>query len=278
MASGKSRDNNNTNTSEARIETAARTLLEQHAKRLPFSALPDSCVPRDDTEAYAIQEALRRLRAPALGATAGYKVALTSSVMQDMLRYSSPFAGPLHANLIHPSGVQLDHTQYGRLCIECELAAVLGTTLLSKQAPYSRDQIADAVDTIAPALELVDDRNADYQAISDLVLTLIADNAWNAGIVLGPALKQWRHLDLANLHGTVMVNGETVGEGYGRDVLGHPLEALRWLVNTITKQGKDIEKGMVVMTGTMIATQFVKPGDHLTFSVDELGSIDVRVH
>jgi 2-keto-4-pentenoate hydratase len=260
-----------------RIETAAQLLLEQHARGLRFCALPDSCEPRDDADAYAIQEALRRLRAPQLGATAGYKVALTSAVMQNMLRYFSPFAGPLHANLIHQSGVQLDHTQYGRLCIECELAAVLGTSLRSSNAPYSREQIADAVDTIAPALELVDDRNADYGTISQLVLTLIADNAWNAGIVLGPALKDWRHLDLAALHGTVIVNGKTTGDGRGRDVLGHPMEALRWLVNTISSQGKDIERGMVVMTGTMISTQFVKPGDNLSFSVDEIGTVQISV-
>lgn len=277
MASGPANQDNGTKEPEGRIQAAANLLLEQHAQHLQFAALPDSCAPSDDAEAYAIQEALRRLRAPRLGPTAGYKVALTSNVMQKMLRYFSPFAGPLHANLIYQSGAQLDRTRYGRLCIECELAAVLGTTLVSSNAPYSREHIADAVDTIAPALELVDDRNADYSAITDLVLTLIADNAWNAGIVLGAAMNDWQHLDLANLHGTVMINGKTTGEGYGRDVLGHPLEALRWLVNTITAQGKDIEKGMVVMTGTMIATQFVKPGDELTFTVDELGTVGVSV-
>lgn len=261
----------------ARIDEAARLLLDQHAQHWPFSRLPGRCAPRDEAEAYAIQEALRRLREPELGPTAGYKVALTSTVMQQMLRFGSPFAGPLHAHLIYSDGKRLDHAQYGRLCIECELAAVLGKDLLSGNAPYSREQIADAVDTIAPALELVDDRNADYKTISSLVLTLIADNAWNAGIVVGSAVKNWRHLDLANLHGTVKVNGKTVGEGYGRDVLGHPLEALRWLVNTVTAQGKDVCKSMVVMTGTMIATKFVSPGDELTFSVDGLGEVSVSV-
>jgi len=262
---------------ERRVEAAAKLLLEQHAKRLPFSRLPDACAPRDDVEAYAVQEALRRVREPELGATAGYKVALTSTVMQEMLQYFSPFAGPLHANMIYQDGARLEHARYGRLCIECELAAVLGKTLLSTDAPYSREQIADAVESIAPALELVDDRNADYGAISSLVLTLIADNAWNAGIVLGPALRDWRHLNLANLHGTITVNGEIVGEGYGRDVLGHPFEALRWLVNTVAGQGKDIHKGMIVMTGTMIATKFVKPGDNLSLVVDGLGSVGVSV-
>lgn len=277
MGSGQPKHDNDKMPLDARIEIAAKFLLDQHAKFEPFARLPDDCAPRDDTEAYAIQEELRRLREPVLGPTAGYKVALTSTVMQKMLRYGSPFAGPLHANMIYQNGAQLDHRQYGRLCIECELAAVLGSTLLSTHAPYSREQIADAVDTIAPALELVDDRNADYNAISSLVLTLIADNAWNAGIVLGPAMQDWRGLDLANLHGTVAVNGVTVDDGYGRDVLGHPLEALRWVVNTVTAQGKDLTCGMVVMTGTMIATKFVQPGDDLVFTVDGLGTVRVDV-
>lgn len=262
---------------DQRISAAANLLLQQHARQQPFSRLPEDCAPRDAGEAYAIQEALRRIREPSLDPTAGYKVALTSTVMQKMLQYFSPFAGPLHANMIYPSGIDLDHANYGRLCVECELAAVLGKDLPSVNAPYTRDQIADAVDTLYPALELVDDRNADYADISSLVLTLIADNAWNAGIVLGSAVSDWHGLDLESIHGTVSINGKAEDEGHGRDVLGHPFEALRWLVNTITQQGKNVNKGMVVMTGTMIATRFVKPGDTLTFSVDGLGDVSITI-
>ena len=262
---------------DQRIDTAANLLLQQHARHQPFARLPEDCAPRNANDAYAIQEALRRIREPSLGPTAGYKVALTSTVMQEMLQYFSPFAGPLHANMIYASGIDLDHADYGRLCVECELAAVLGKDLPSENAPYARDQIADAVDTLCPALELVDDRNADYGDISSLVLTLIADNAWNAGIVLGSAVNDLHALNLETIHGTVSINGKAEDEGYGRDVLGHPFEALRWLVNTIAEQGKNIRKGMVVMTGTMIATRFVKPGDALTFSVDGLGDVSLSV-
>jgi len=262
---------------DQRILTAANLLLQQHARHEPFARLPDDCAPRDANDAYAIQETLRRIREPSLGPTAGYKVALTSAVMQKMLQYFSPFAGPLHANLVYRSGADLDHAEYGRLCVECELAAVLGKDLPAKNAPYTREQIADAVATLCPALELVDDRNADYADISSLVLTLIADNAWNAGIVLGSATSDWHDLDLENIHGTVSINGKVEDQGYGRDVLGHPFEALRWLVNTIAERGKNIENGMVVMTGTMIATKFVKPGDALTFSVDALGDVSITV-
>jgi 2-keto-4-pentenoate hydratase len=144
-------------------------------------------------------------------------------------------------------------------------------------APYTRNQVADAVESLMPAFELVDDRNADYQKISSLILTLIADNAWNGGIVLGKPVRDWRSLDLAGIRGVLTMNGAIAGEGHGRDVLGHPFEALTWLTNTVAAQGKSMQKGMVVMTGTMIATKFVKPGDALSFAVDGLGEVAVRI-
>jgi 2-keto-4-pentenoate hydratase len=260
-----------------RHRQAAQRLLEQHRTRQPFDALPDALAPRDVGDAYAIQEAFRALRAERLGPTTGFKVALTSTVMQQMLRFYSPFAGPIHANLVHRSPAVLKFADYGRPGIECELAAYLGRDLPAEGAPYTREQIADAVETLMPAFELVDDRGADYQKISALILTLIADNAWNGGIVLGEPVTDWRGLDLAAIKGVLTMNGAVAGEGHGRDVLGHPFEALTWLTNTVAAQGKGMRKGMVVMTGTMIATKFVKPGDKLSFAVEGLGAVSVDI-
>jgi len=261
----------------SRNQETARLLLEQHRGRVGFDALPAGLAPRDVDDAYAIQEAFRALREQKLGPVAGYKVALTSTVMQEMLKFYSPFAGPIHAGLVHQSPAKLRFHDYGRPGIECELAAYLGKDLPASGAPYTREDIANAVDSLMPAFELVDDRNADYKKIASLILTLIADNAWNGGIVLGKPVTGWRGLDLAAIRGTLAMNGETAGQGHGRDVLGHPFEALTWLANTIAAQGKSMRKGMVVMTGTMIATKFVKPGDALAFSVEGLGEVQVRI-
>lgn len=260
-----------------RHRQAAQLLLEQHSARQNFDALPEPLAPRGVEDAYAIQEAFRAIREQKLGPTTGFKVALTSTVMQQMLRFYSPFAGPIHAGLVHKSPAVLKFADYGRPGIECELAAYLGKDLPAEGAPYTREQIADAVETLMPAFELVDDRNADYQKISALILTLIADNAWNGGIVLGAPVKDWRKLDLAAIGGVLTMNGTVAGEGHGRDVLGHPFEALTWLTNTIAAQGRSMRKGMVVMTGTMIATKFVKPGDKLSFAVEGLGSVAVEI-
>ncbi len=256
---------------------AAELLVEQHEKKISFSSLPAHLMPKTESEAYAVQSELFDLRKSRLGPIAGYKVALTSKVMQKLLQFPSPFSGPLHTQLIYTDGASITAADYGRICIECEIAAVLKNDLLPRDQPYNASDIAGAIDTIGPALEIVDDRHADYDRISDEVLTLIADNAWNAGIVRGRMIEDWKNLDLADLQGTVYINDTLIDTGYGRDVLGHPFNALAWLSNKILEQNQIIQAGMTVMTGTMITTQFVKSGDHLTFSIPELGSVSIDI-
>jgi 2-keto-4-pentenoate hydratase len=164
-----------------------------------------------------------------------------------------------------------------RLGVECEIAVQLGRDLPAAQAPYRRDQVADAVAAVMPAFELIDDRQADYIQLAAHVLTLIADNAWNAGIVLAAPSRDWRTIDLAAARGVMLINGTVVGEGHGRDVMGHPFEALRWLVNMLAQRGKSLTQGMIVMTGSIVATKFVNPGDTVGLSVDGLGEAQLSV-
>jgi 2-keto-4-pentenoate hydratase len=258
---------------EGQTLQAARFLLEAHRAREPFGPMPETCAPRTVDEAYAVQEAFHTLLSATHGPVAGYKIALTSPVMQQMVGFHAPFAGAILARTIHLAPVTLHRTDYGRLGIECEIAVQLGADLPAARAPYSRDQVADAVAAVVPAFELVDDRQADYAQLAALILTLIADNAWNAGIVLGPSVRDWRAIDLAAAHGALVINDAVVGEGHGRDAMGHPLEALVWLVNMLAQRGKSLTQGMMVMTGSIVATTFVNPGDTASFSVDGLGEV-----
>ena len=262
---------------ELHIE-AAKVLMNQHLNGSRFDSLPQKIEPKNEHDAYAIQSELFKLRKENLGDLVGYKVALTSEVMQNMLRFPSPFSGPLHRNLIYTDGKDLNRKDYGRLCIECEIAAVLKTDLPKKNYLYTQEDIGKAIDTIAPALEVVDDRHADYDEIHSKVLTLIADNAWNAGVIHGRMRKDWHDLDLGKITGEVTVDGHTTGKGIGTDVLGHPFNALAWLANKVISQGQEIKAGMLVMTGTMIKTQFVQKGERLNFTIPELGSVTIEVN
>ncbi len=108
-------------------------------------------------------------------------------------------------------------------------------------------------------------------------LPLIAENSWNGGIVLGQEVADWKALDLENLRGEIVIDGQTVGEGHGRDVMGHPFEPLAWLANALIARGTHLREGMVVMTGSIVATKRPKPGDEIAVSVEGLGTAAMTV-
>ena len=64
------------------------------------------------------------------------------------------------------------------------------------------------IETCHPAFELIEDRYADYSTMD--ALSLIADNCWCGGVVLGPAVIDWQTLALDQLTGTLEINGKKV--------------------------------------------------------------------
>ena len=260
-----------------RIRQATRFLLDEHGARRLFTPLPLACAPGTLEEAYAVQDALATLRAATAGPPAGFKIALTSAVTRKMVGFNEPVSGILAARTIHQSPCIVRRAEYVRLGFECEIAVRLRSALPVDKAPYHRDAVADAVGAVMPAFELVDDRNANYAQLGANVLSLVADNVWNAGVVLGRPLTDWRAIDLAAVRATMSVNGQVVGEGYGRDVMGHPLDALTWLANMRAKRGQALPPGVVVITGSIVAPQFVDAGDRVQAALEGLGELDVTI-
>ena len=196
--------------------------------------------------------------------------------MQQMVGFHEPVSGAILARTIQQSPCTIHSTDYGRLGVECEVAVRLEADLPVTPAPYRREHIAAAIGAAMAAFELIDDRNADYAQFAPQILSIIADNAWNGGIVLGPPVIDWQTVDLAAAHGTMVINGTVVGEGYGRDVMGRPLDAL--LVGQYAREARQrLARGMVVMTGSIVATKFVHPGDTVHFQIDGLGEVHLSV-
>jgi 2-oxo-3-hexenedioate decarboxylase/2-keto-4-pentenoate hydratase len=126
-----------------------------------------------------------------------------------------------------------------------------------------------------PAFELVEDGDADYKTLD--AFTLVAQNAWNGGVVLGSPVTGWRDLDLETAVTRCWINGEPGGQGKTGDALGHPFEAVAWLANLLNGRGGMIRRGMIVMTGSSITTKFPAPADRVRFAIDGLGEVSLEV-
>jgi 2-keto-4-pentenoate hydratase len=261
---------------EAKHDRAARWLAEAHASQAPFGPLPAGLAPASAEEAYAIQDAFVALRAQERGAIAGYKIALATKAMQAFAGVDAPQAGRVLHDTVRRSPARVRAADYGRLIVEFEIGVRMADDLPAADAPYSRERVAAAVGAIMPAFELADDRGADYASLKRHPLDLIADNTWNEGAVLGEE-KDWRGLDLATLRGRARINGALVGEGTGADALGHPFDAVAWVAGHLAALGRGLLRGDFVITGSLVTSKFVQPGDRVEFELDGIGAVALAV-
>ena len=119
----------------------------------------------------------------------------------------------------------------------------------------------------------MDDRSADYGNLD--VLSLISDNSWNAGIVLSEFSAKWPDLELAAGHATK--DGVALGVGHGRDILGHPFNSVAWLATQLNSRGSGLKAGQMVMTGSVMKTDFPDADAGYRFALDGIGVVEVQV-
>lgn len=250
---------------------AANFIADAHRMRQAYVNLPETLAPTTIDEAYAAQEALRALWKEAYGPVAGLKIATTTKVMQALMGIDHPCGGMIYEGRIHKSGATLKLADHMHLVLEAELAVRVSRTLTKGAAAYTAQTVRDAVAEVMPAFELIEDRNAHYK--STKAWSLIADNAWNAGIVLGSGVAVPADKELNGLRGRLTINGEAKGEGLTDD----PMGALAWCANLAASRGRPLEKGQVVITGSVIATFPVAAGDRLRFEIEGLGAVEAVV-
>jgi 2-oxo-3-hexenedioate decarboxylase/2-keto-4-pentenoate hydratase len=247
-------------------DAAARYIDEAHRAGARYENLPEATAPRTVAEAYAAQAALCRLWETRLGAIAGLKIATTTRIMQELMGIDHPCMGTIFTSRVHASPAAIAKADFINVRIECELAVRLGRDLPKLTVPYTRDSVRPAVSEIMPAFELIEDRFAEYK--STQALTLIADNAWNGGVVLGPATIVSADRNLDGIGGTLASNGTAIAAGKTDD----PLGALAWLANQAAECARSMTAGMVVITGSVIPTVDIAPGERLDFALDGLGA------
>lgn len=250
---------------------AAQAIAEAHKLRKPFENLSGPFEPPTITDAYDAQDALVGLWEPERGPVVGRKIATTTKVMQDLMGINHPCGGLIYQNCVHRSGAAIERAKFINCVVECELAVRLGQDLPMETAPYSPADVRNAVGTVMAAFELIEDRNAVYRATDPK--TLIADNAWNGGIVIGEEVTVPPDFNLDGLTARVVHNGHPPAEGR----TDSPMQALSWVANLAAEREQPMKAGMIVITGSVVPTFAVQSGDEVAFEIDGIGSVRMRV-
>jgi 2-keto-4-pentenoate hydratase len=257
-----------------RIVEAAQVIATARRTKGRLAALAPEVAPRDEAEGYRVQRALRDLLLPQFGALVGYKIGCTSNVMQQYLNIPHPCSGSVFERGVHQSGVKLAASDFVHVGVECEIAVKLSRDLSPGEAPFTAEWVAEAVEAYLPAIEIVDDRYEQWETLG--APTLVADDFFAAACVLGPAVPRREAPDVREVAGRVLINGAEMGTGTGADVLGHPHNALAWLANHLASEDKGLHKGQLVLTGSLVKTIWLNPGDKVAMELAGLGKVEAE--
>lgn len=201
----------------------------------------------------------------------GKKIGVTSRPVMDMLKVDQPDFGHLTSSMVFGDGSAIPADSLIAPKAEGEIAFVLKHDLVGPG--ITNADVLRATEYVLPCFEIVDSRIRDWKIrIQDTV----ADNASSGVFVLGDAAADPRKIDLALVGMTLEKNGDIVGTGAGAAALGHPLNAVTWLANTLGELGMALRAGEVILSGSLAAMVPAQAGDHLRVSLGGIGSVSVR--
>ncbi len=226
-----------------------------------------AAAPADAAAGYALQYQVARLLAAA--PPFGFKIGATTKQMQDYLGLAGPAAGFVPKESLRPNGAKLRFADFQNPGVECEVGLRLAHDL--PPGPCTQEQAAAAVAEVFPAIEIVEKRYGDLKELG--TPTLIADQVFHAAGVIGTPIANWRSVDLGATHGEMFLGGKLAGHGHGRDLLGHPLNALAWLAGSgAAEVFGGLKAGMVVWLGSVTPPFWLEGPTTVEARFDSLGS------
>ena len=254
-----------------RLEQIAQCMIDQHNLKQNFENLPETLMPKDFDEAYETQKIFQENSGR--GSLGGFKIALASKVQQQLCGIDHPVAGGIFSNEINSSPSTFELKNFHGLGLEFEIAATMSDDLKPEMGPFNSENIRKYIKSLSPAFELIIDRNANYSNINPL--SMITDNAWCSGIVLGKELPDWKKLNLDTIKSQLLWNDETPQNAMIKDA--NPLESLAWVSNLLASLGRTIPKHSVIITGSVIKTRAPNKGDHIIYKVEDLSEVEIKI-
>jgi 2-oxo-hept-3-ene-1,7-dioate hydratase len=231
----------------------------------------------DMADGYAIQREWVRMKVAQGRAVKGHKIGLTSRAMQIASQITEPDHGVLLDDMFFRDGSDIPLSRFILPRVEVELAFVLKSPLRGPDVTLF--DVLNAVDYVVPALEIIDARIEQLDRVSKAprkVFDTIADNAANAGIVMGGRPVKVDSIDLRWVGALLFKNGVIEESGLAAAVLNHPANGVVWLAHKLAAFDEGLNAGEIVLAGSFTRPVSGAKGDVFYADYGPLGSISFR--
>jgi 2-keto-4-pentenoate hydratase len=195
-----------------------------------------------------------------LGAPVGYKAGLTNPAVQKRFNADAPVWGVLYKPMLLADGAKVDAAFGARALYEADLLVRVSDVAINKAT--TAEQVLVAIDQVIPFIELPDLVVEAPPKLNGAAITAINVGA-RLGVVGTPIPAQYTtdfSQRLRDMEVVVKADGQEVDRGLGSDVLGHPLNAVVWLVADLARNGRALKVGDLVSLGSFSKLMPPKPG------------------
>lgn len=216
-------------------------------------------------EAYEVQRQAIALRGRRGERRVGVKMGFTSRAKIVQMGISDMIWGRLTSGMIVEEGGPMDFSRFVHPRVEPEIAFLLKRPLFGLVTPL---QAMDAVEAIAPALEIIDSR---YDNFKFSLADVVADNASSSGFVTGNWMKP--DFDFSNLGLVLNFDGKPVQIGSTAAIMGHPVRSLVAAARFAAQAGEPLQAGWIVMAGGATAAEALSPNQHVEMEMEKLGRV-----
>lgn len=253
-------------------DAISKRLVEARLQAEPLPDFPQR-LPESLEQAYAIQSASIE-RWP--DDVVGWKVARLSPAEREKFG-AERLVGPVFRSTIRRVGSDgspvMPVIEGGFAAVEAEYVFELGTSVEPERKRYTDEALADMIVAVYAAAEIASSPMANVNQLGSMAV--IPDLGINVGLVIGPAVTDWRSVQAGAVSVTVSVDDVAVGEANPDAITGDPLQALRLLIDVAADRGITLPEGSLVSSGAITGVHDVLPTSTAHVEFAPVGGFDI---
>jgi 2-keto-4-pentenoate hydratase len=219
-------------------------------------------------EAYAVQDAaIAAWRRPVVG----WKVGRVAS--QLVAHFGAErIAGPIFSTrLAEADGSAVDMPVFGDgfAAGEGEFLLRIGRSPDPRPARLTLAEAAELIDEVRIGIEIA---SSPLRPINDLgPVAVVSDFGNNNGLVIGPAIPNWRNSGFEEWPVTTLIDGAEVGAGRASAFPDGAIGSARFLFELMARRGIRVQPGQWISTGAVTGVHKARPGQIVETSFNGLG-------
>lgn len=252
------------NFSDFDADLSAQLLLEARKTKKLLASLPTNALPSSEAQADLVQDTVARL----MGPVRAWKVGAASPS-------ATPSRAPIHADTLFVNPSSLAASMFSCIGAEAEIAYKFSKDLAKPGRDLTLDEVLDAVESVHPAIEIVDTRFSSWN--SQPPLAHRADQGNHGALIIGGPILNWRSMHPQEQRVMLEINGDIAVDKVDGNTAGNPENLLLWLANVGSQSLGGIKAGQYVTSGSCVGTVMVKAPVEITANLFGRGSVSVVV-